>query len=425
MLTFHRPQHKILIEKLSKPPRDLIIITGPRQVGKTTLVHDVINNHLHLPDGVAPPIYKSLDEPVTITGSDSGDTSSSIVQSPDLRWLVGVWEEARIEAQRPDRSVPHVLVLDEIQNLNQWHTHIKGLWDTDRLNKVPLHVILLGSSPLLVDEGLSKLNGRFRRILLNHWTYSEIKAAFGMNLHEYLFYGGYPRVGEYKIDQELDEWLPYVKDSLIDPTVEKDVLMMHKVEKPALLSQLFELGCLYSGQIVSYSKLVGGLDEANNQNTLADYLKLLGNAGLLKGLHRYARGHARKRKSPPKLQVLNTALMSAMHDYSYQEAQDDTAHWGRLVESAVGAHLHNSGDSHTRLYYWRENGHEVDFVVERNQRSLAIEVKSTDKPASMKGLDAFSKRFPEAGRLIVGSTGVPLEEFLQSGLDDWFSWGSS
>ena len=431
-----RPQYKTLLAKLSKPPRSLIIVTGPRQVGKTTLVRQTLKEGLISLDSFATYTYKSLDEPIS-PDAPSGVNSKAAAdgsRQPESGWLVRVWEQARNDAVAPDRT-HHVLVLDEIQKIERWSDTVKGLWDADRRNDIPLQVVLLGSSPLLVQKGLQEsLAGRFERIRLNHWSYEEMKAAFGLSLPEYLYYGGYPKLGEFLGEPDLTEWLQYVNDSLIGPAIERDVLMMRQVDKPALLRQLFELGCLYSSQLVSYTKLMGELNEAENQTTLAGYLELLGSAGLLSGLHKYAKGEVRKRKSPPKLQVLNTALMSATHNNSFERAQADHAYWGRLVESAVGAHLHNTGDRCTRIYYWRENGSEVDFVVERGDMCLAIEVKSTDKTASLKGLEAFAKKFPEAERLVVTPSGespnkslqhVSLEEFLQSGPDDWFSWSSS
>ena len=422
-----RSQYKTLLERLSEPPRSLIIVTGPRQVGKTTLVQNTLKDKWAVSDQFSH-AYETLDAVVTPSTAGIADEVTVVDKShlPDTDWLVRVWEEARAKSMMPGRQHPHVLVLDEIQKLDRWSDIVKGLWDADRHNNIPLHVVLLGSSPLLVRQGLQEsLAGRFEMIRLNHWSYDEMNAIVKLSLPEYLHYGGYPGMERYKENLSSSRWFQHVRESLIETTIETDVLMMRRIDKPKLLRSVYELSCHYSGQIVSYRKMKGALKEAGNETTLAGYLELLGQAGLVKGLEKYARDELRIRSSSPKLQVLNTALMSARHGRTLEQAQADRTYWGRLVESAVGAHLHNAGDWLTRVFYWRENGHEVDFVVERGDSCLAVEVKSTDKPFAQKGLDAFIDKFPGSKKLVVGSTGIPLEEFLQSDPDDWFSWSSS
>ena len=414
------------MERLSEQPHSIIIVTGPRQVGKTTLVRNTHEEREASLDGFTYE-YFALDAIADPVAARMDDTILDPFKPPDIEWLVSVWNKARIMAGKPDRQHPHVLVLDEIQKLDRWSDIVKGLWDEDRHNNIPLHVVLLGSSPLLMRQGLQEsLAGRFETINLNHWSFVEMNAIIAnLTLPQYLYFGGYPGLTRFGNNLDSSRWFQHVRTSLIETTIEADVLMMRRVDKPALLKQLFELGCRYSGQIVSYGKLKGELVEAGNETTLAGYLELLGNAGLLKGLHKYARGEIRRRKSPPKLQVLNTALMSAWDGRSLEAAQADTTYWGRLVESAVGAHLHNAGDWQTNVFYWREGGNEVDFVVERGDRCLSIEVKSNDRPAPQHGLDAFASKFPGSERLIIGGGGVPVNEFLQSDPDDWFDWSSS
>ena len=422
-----RSQYKTLLEWLSEPPRSLIIVTGPRQVGKTTLVKNTLKNKWAVSDKFSY-TYETLDVVVTPSTEETAGEVTVAGEShlPDIDWLVRVWEKARTEALTPGRQHPHVLVLDEIQKLDRWSDIVKGLWDADRYDNIPLHVVLLGSSPLLVRQGLQEsLAGRFDMIRLNHWSFEEMNAIVELSLPEYLHYGGYPGMERYRKNLNPSLWFQHVKESLIETTIETDVLMMRRIDKPKLLRSVYELSCHYSSQIVSYRKMKGALEEAGNETTLAGYLELLGQAGLVKGLEKYAKDELRIRSSSPKLQVLNTALMSARHGRTLEQAQSDQSYWGRLVESAVGAHLHNAGDWLTRVFYWRENGHEVDFVVEQGDRCLAVEVKSTDRPFAPKGLDAFTDKFPGSRKLVVGSKGMPLEEFLQSGPDDWFSWSSS
>ncbi|MCK9193639.1 MAG: DUF4143 domain-containing protein, partial [Nevskia sp.] len=187
-----------------------------------------------------------------------------------------------------------------------------------------------------------------------------------------------------------------------------------------LLRRLFELACRYSGQVLSYTKMLGQLQDAGNATTLAHYLDLLGGAGMVTGLQKYAGDAARQRGSSPKLQVLNTALMAVMSDMSPAEARADREFWGRLVESAVGAHLANAATAgDCSLYYWRERNSEVDFVVKAGRRLLAIEVKSGRAPVAHSGLAAFADAFKPQRSLLVGGDGIPVEEFLAQPIAHW------
>jgi predicted AAA+ superfamily ATPase len=192
------------------------------------------------------------------------------------------------------------------------------------------------------------------------------------------------------------------------------------VDKPALLRQLYDLACRYSGQVLSYTKMLGQLQDAGNSTTLAHYLDLLAGAGMVCGLQKYAGDAARRRGSSPKLQVLNTALMTVSARIGFEEARTDHEFWGRLTESAVGAHLANAaaaGDC--ELHYWRDNDREVDFVVQAGRRLTAIEVKSGRSPQMHSGSAAFAAAFQPDRTLLVGSGGIPLEEFLAQPVLHW------
>ena len=209
-------------------------------------------------------------------------------------------------------------------------------------------------------------------------------------------------------------------DALIDTTIARDVLLMTRVDKPALLRRLFELGCRHSGQVLSYTKMLGQLQDAGNTTTLAHYLELLAGAGMLTGLQKYAGQAARQRGSSPKLQVLNTALMTSQSGLSPDEVRTDRAFRGRLVESAVGAHLANAAAGGTcELFYWREQNREVDFIVRAGRTVVAIEVKSGRAPDGFPGLAAFSEAFTPTRTLLVGGTGISLEEFLTDPVERW------
>lgn len=391
-----RPPAGTLAARLREPRRRIQAVVGPRQVGKTTLVAQVLRSRR----GAS--AYASADEPAL-----RGTT-----------WLAAQWELGR-DAVLDAGADGAVLVLDEIQKIPGWSETVKRLWDEDTRAGRPLKVVLLGSSPLLMQRGLTEsLAGRFEVLHVPHWSFSEMADAFGISLEEYLYFGGYP--GAAALIGEPSRWRRYMLDSLVETTIGRDVLLMARVDKPALLRQLFELGCRFSGQVLSYTKMLGQLQDAGNTTTLAHYLALLGGAGMLAGLPKYAGTAVRQRGSSPKLQVLNTALMTAPSGLSPDEARIDGAFWGRLVESSVGAHLANAGAAgRIELFYWREGDREVDFVIRAGRRVVAIEVKSGRPRAGRSGLDAFAAAFAPDRVLLVGGDGVPLETFLAEPVERW------
>ncbi|HEX4953367.1 MAG TPA: ATP-binding protein [Thermoanaerobaculia bacterium] len=390
-----RSQAPILARRLREPRRFLQVVTGARQVGKTTLVQQVTET-AGLPTRIA-----SADEP-TLRGPE---------------WIEQQWQAARIEAAESEGGA--VLVLDEIQKISGWSEAVKRLWDEDTRTRLALRVVLLGSAPLLLQRGLTEsLAGRFEVIHLPHWSYAEMRGAFGWSLQQYVFYGGYP--GAAPLIEEPERWARYLKDSLIETTISRDVLLLTRVDKPALLRRLFELGCRYSGQELSYTKMLGQLQDAGNTTTLAHYLELLAAAGMLVGLPKFAGQAVRQRGSSPKLQVLNTALMTAQAGLTLEEARADHERWGRLVESAVGAHLANAAASgHCELFYWRDGNREVDFVVRMGRRLTAIEVKSGRARETRPGLAAFDDAFGPASKLLIGGDGIELGEFLAQPVERW------
>jgi len=388
-VNFTRSQASVLSRRLRETRRFIQAVAGPRQVGKTTLVTQVVEaSHIAAR-------FASADEP-TLRGHD---------------WIEQQWQAARLEAGDAGKRGA-VLVLDEIQKIPNWSETVKRLWDEDTHTKSPLKVVVLGSAPLLISRGLTEsLAGRFELLHLPHWSYSEMHSAFGWNLEQYLYHGGYP--GSAPLIRDEQRWKRYVLDSLIETTISRDVLLLSRVDKPAILRRLFELGCRYSGQILSYTKMLGQLQDAGNSTTLAHYLDLLAGAGMVCGLQKFAGEPVRQRGSSPKLQVFNTALMTAQSGYTLKEAASDHEYWGRLVESAVGVHLANAAAAgECEVFYWRDRGVEVDFIVRSGHAVTAIEVKSGRTPNARSGLMAFGAAFKPQRKLLVGGDGITLEAFL-------------
>ena len=394
-MSYRRPQYTILSDRLDEPRRFIQVVAGPRQVGKTTLVQQVCEA-----SGL-PVQFASADEP-TLRGAE---------------WIAQQWEIARL--MQNERG--SVLVLDEVQKVSGWSEAVKRLWDEDTRKKCPLKAILLGSAPLLIQRGLSEsLAGRFEVLHLPHWSAEEMRLAFGWTVLQSIFYGGYP--GAASLIGDHDRWMRYVRDSLIETTLSRDVLLLSRVDKPALLRRMFELGCRYSGQILSYTKMIGQLQDAGNTTTLAHYLELLGAAGMLTGFSKYTGEVVRSRGSSPKLQVFDTALLSALSGYHFEEALADREYWGRLTESAVGAHLANAAAAgKCEVFYWRERNREVDFVVRFGRKLTAIEVKSGRAPGVLPGMQAFNEAFKPDRLLLVGGDGIAVEDFLCQPIERWLA----
>ena len=387
--------HAGLSRRLTEKRRFLQVLAGPRQVGKTTLVRQV------MAELKVPSHYASADEPTL----------------RDRTWLEQQWDGARLKAKANKAGA--VLVLDEIQKVADWPDLVKLLWDADTHAGLPLKVVLLGSSPLLIQSGLTEsLAGRFEIIPVPHWSFAEMREGFGWGLEQFIYFGAYP--GAAPLIGEPERWRRYIVDSLIETTISRDILLLTRVDKPALLRRLFHLSCDYSGQILAYQKMLGQLHDAGNTVTLAHYLELLHGAGMVAGLSKYAHGQVRQRGSSPKLQVLNTALMTAQAGRSFAETRGDGDAWGRLVESCVGAHLLNTSlGSGIAVTYWRDRNQEVDFVLHQGRTTVAIEVKSGGRKQSLPGMEAFAKQFKPKRQLLVGGQGIPLEEFLEQPAAHW------
>jgi len=386
---FYRSYLETIKKRIQEPRKFIQVILGPRQVGKTTMIAQLLSQ-LSVPN-----LYESADA-IPVTNS---------------AWLTQLWEAARLRI-KVSGATEYLIVIDEIQKIDNWSEIVKQQWDKDTREKINIKVILLGSSRLLIQKGLTEsLAGRFETMYLGHWTYTEMQEAFGWSIEQYVYFGGYP--GSAILIDDEERWKNYIKDSLIETSISKDILMLTRVDKPALLKRLFELGSLYSGQILSYTKIIGQLQDAGNTTTLANYLKLLSDCGLLGGLDKYAGDIIRKRGSSPKFQVYNNALITSQANDTYEKAIINPELWGRLVESSVGTHLiNNSIPERYNLYYWREGNHEVDFILEKGDKVIGLEVKSGMK-AENTGMGVFVEKFHTEKVLLVGTGGIPYEEFLK------------
>ncbi|MCL2088314.1 MAG: ATP-binding protein [Oscillospiraceae bacterium] len=382
---YKRKLVKQITERLNEPRRFMQIVVGPRQTGKTTAVLQAL---------------EELNLQTHFVSADDPSLNSA-------EWLRNEWQQARLLA----KSGEAILVIDEIQKIKGWSSIVKLLWDEDNRTGSDLKVILTGSSSLLLQKGLTEsLMGRFEILYSPHWSYTECKEAFGYNLDDFLFFGGYP--GAAALIKDESRWARYIGASIVEPTISQDILMMEEVRKPALLRSLFMLGSGYSAQELSYTKMLGQLQDAGNTVTLAHYLDLLGKANMLTGLKNYSGNQIRTRKSSPRFMVYDTSLMTYADGTNRRRFLDNPTDKGRLAESAVGAYLLARGkEEGFEVYWWRERNFEVDFVIKKGNQVTALEVKSGRVKNTGGGL-VFKQQYPQALSLVIGSTNLSLEDFL-------------
>ena len=393
-MEYKRPQFSAVLERMNEPSKFIQVLAGPRQVGKSTLIDQVLEectlpHYLYNADGV-----------------DENDTD----------WIRRVWESARTQMDTKQQTEA-ILVIDEIQKIKRWSEIVKREWDADTRNRRQLKLFLLGSSRLMLRKGLTEsLAGRFELIRLGHWTLQEMEDAFGLTLDEWIYYGGYP--GSASLIKDMRRWRKYIKESLVAPAIEKDVIMTSNIYKPALMKQLFELGCSYSAELLSLTKALGQLQDAGNVTTLSSYLNILNQCNLLGGLQKYANDDARRYQSVPKFQVYNNALLTAYRGTTYDKDRIDPQIWGRWVESAVGGYLlGDAEDGGYKVYYWRERSDEVDYIVASQGTAIALEVKSGRRGMNS-GLPKFCENFHPKRALVIGTDGIPFKEFFQMKIED-------
>ena len=395
-MEYKRPQFAEVLDRMNEPRKFIQVLAGPRQVGKSTLIDQVlaecqIPHYLYNADGV-----------------DENDTD----------WIRRIWETTRTLMDTRQQTEA-VLVIDEIHKIKRWSEIVKREWDADTRSKRQLKLFILGSSRLMLRKGLTEsLAGRFELIRLGHWTLQEMEDAFGWTLDNWIYYGGYP--GSASLIKDMRRWKKYIKESLVAPAIEKDIILTSNIYKPALMKQLFELGCTYSAELLSLTKALGQLQDAGNVTTLSSYLEILNQCNLLAGLQKYANDEARRYQSVPKYQVYNNALLTAYKGTSYEKDRIDPQIWGRWVESAVGAYLLGGAEEGSyNVYYWRERSNEVDFIIVRQGEVIALEIKSGRRGMNS-GLPKFCELFQPKHALVIGTDGIPFDDFFRMKIEDLF-----
>lgn len=393
---YKRTEYQIIKNRLEEQRKFIQVVMGARQIGKSTVVKQVL---------------KDLEAPYQFFSADNVPVTNSA-------WISNCWAAVRsLKENNGWESI--ILIIDEIQKISNWSEVVKKEWDDDTFHDRNIKVLLLGSSRVLLEKGLSEsLAGRFEEIRMSHWSYPEMKESFGFSLDQYLFYGGYP--GAASLIDDEDRFSQYIQSSIIEATINKDILMDTPISKPALLRQTFELGASYSGGLLSLNKMLGSLQDAGNTATLAGYINLLGESGLMCGLQKFSIDTARRKASIPKLQVYNNALKMVYSPLTFEQAILDRRAWGHIFESGIGAYLVSQAFIHRfEVFYWRERNDEVGFILRKKGSVVAIEVKSNAEKRT-DGLDKFRQLFHPQTSFIVGDGGISAEDFLSMDIKKLF-----
>jgi hypothetical protein len=388
----------LLSRRLAEPaPGRIQLLSGPRQVGKTTLLLEIAGQ---------------LGKQAVYAAADAPEAS-----------LPGFWERllARAEDVAAEQSRA-VILLDEAHVLHDWAAHLKGAWDRFKRRKTPVHVVATGSSALRLAAGSREsLAGRFERLTLAHWSAASISRVFKIDGAQaadlVVRTGSYP--GAYPLRGDVARWSAYVRDAILDPAIGRDILALESVRRPALLRQVFAVAASSPAQVVSLQKIQGQLQDAGALATIAHYLALLEEAFLVAPLPKFAKRGARRRAAPPKLVTLNNALVAVMDPQGIADSRSDPRRFGAWVENACLAHAWNAGQN---VSYWREEPLQVDGVFEGSWGRWAVEVKTGSfQMSDLKGLLELVRRHPELRPLVICGDDAGLATSERAGVQA-ISW---
>ena len=378
MKTVPLPFIKTLKEHLASPGSLIQIVRGPRQVGKTT--------------GVL--LFLKSQKKIYHYASTDG------VLENGVSWILNEWQKAR------DKKAVY-FVIDEIQKINHWSEAIKKIWDQQARGAAKqrkIKFILLGSSSLIIQKGLTEsLAGRYQTLNVHHWNFLETKKLIpSISLNQFLEMGGYP--GSYRFLKKRDQFENFIKNSIIEPAISMDILSFSRVRKPALFKQIFEILCGYPAQEISYTKLLGQLQDKGNTDLIKTYIALYEQAFLFKSLEKFSHKTIKIKSSAPKILPLSPC-------FSLFSVQKNLT--SRVFEATVGAQLSRLQGE---LYYWREQNKEIDFVYFFKKRIYAIEVKFGKKKTTF-GMESFLKKFKKAVPVFIDQKNYELflldtEKFL-------------
>lgn len=351
------------------------VVVGPRQVGKTSLVKSYLAGR---------GIYVSADSPTPLGAAEV------------TKW----WHQA---LSTPDR----ILAIDEVQKISGWSEIVKKLWDE---KPHTLRLILTGSAALILEKGLKEsLAGRFELIRCHHWSFSEAKELFGLSLRQFIEFGCYP--GAMRFFDDRIRWAEYIRDSIVEPAIGRDILLLQPVGNPALLRQVFLAAISRPAQVVSLNKMQGQLLDSAALATIQHYLEMMSHGFLVSLLSKYSAEKIRLKKSSQKIIINDAGLMRAFWRPVESTITPDL--FGRYFENAIGACLLQRG---WELYYWQDRTWEVDFVaLAPDGKKYAIEVKSAAaKEDEFLGLKRFCQKNPDFKPILISLVNQEIQ-----GLTTW------
>ena len=392
-----QPLYNELLRSVKSKQNLIQAIVGPRQVGKTTLVLQLYK------EWKGTKLYESADE----------------LSTPNAEWISKQWNKIRNKSK--NKKSKSLIILDEVHKIPRWSEAVKKLFDEDQRKGYNICVVLLGSAALLMQRGLTEsLAGRFELHRHHHWSFSECNEFFKVTLQEYLYFGGYP--GTLSMRKDEERWGRYIRDSLIETVLSKDILLLSPVTKPILLRQAFSNAISYPAQILSYQKMLGTLQDAGNTTTIASYLQLLSKAFLLALLERWSGAKVKQKGSTPKIIVLDNSIISSQAGNKFQSMIKDKTTFGRSLENAIGAQLYSLAvDLGGELFYWKERDYEVDYVLKLGSKIYAIEVKSGISKKLPCALTIFKKRYGNANLITISSSKMQKSEPVKNiNIEDFF-----
>lgn len=381
-MKFERTHVQALLSRLSLPSPAVQAVVGPRQVGKSTLIRQVL---------------EKLEAPTVFLSCKS-------VQYRQTGWIHKEWEIARLLAKHHGHCV---IAVDDAQRLPGWAPLLCQLHKEDLEQQRDIRIVITGSSEL---ELLQQLKDKFPQshevIRAGYWTYPEMRCAFNWGIEQYLFYGGLPRSGDEPSDDET--WLNWIRELMFDNLLKEDVKAVAPAQNHEAIFDYFKVSSVHSGNIMSYAQLAQKLPFTVKPTTLANYQKVLSRAGISNGLARIQDGGEISRSGSPKLQLSSNAWLTGMMNSRFDKLRSQGVIWKQVFKSAVGAHLLNFAQENAySVHYWFDRQHRVDFVLKKNDALVPIVVMPGDVKQGTDAIQAFAK-----------NNAMPHAIILQAGNDD-------
>jgi predicted AAA+ superfamily ATPase len=413
-----------IIETLDE--RQIILLEGPRRVGKTSIMFHIIQAIIER--GVDPGriIYISLDDPL-------------INKERFFEELINIIEKHLIGRRLQSIKETVYLFLDEVTHLKDWELYLKRYYDL----KYPLKFIVSSSSAsFLVKKGRESLVGRLFRFNIMPFLFSEFLELMSANeliikhqkkinalwedfsesldannfisglhkisksielhikdidilLHRFLLNGGFPEFLQLKGERAIRQYFP---ENVIERVVYHDIPETFNVADRALLQNLLMYSIFHSGSIININEIAASCNAT--RQTVSDYLYYLQSSMLIRLLEKYAKTEVSRLRAFRKLYTVDSGLYVHLQRLSPSQIEQKGA-LGRLAEIAVFAQLKSYSAVSENLFYFRERDMEVDFVVRTPKGLIPVEVKYREAPKDLRGIKYFMQRFNASKAIVI------------------------